>query len=842
MLRSIILTLGLLFISFHFTAQGDNTSTVESIIVKQNNVSGGGFQSDVTITSDGQTVYSSADVSGVFKSTDGGLLFNNVNQGFKSPKVASLAITEDNDQILYAGTGDKGGSGGLFRSINGGLTWNLTAAGDSAQFAGNHSSSSDPLPQGHPRSNGDLIVIDKGPESDLFSDDLVIVGSYKNGVRIFTEGGEIEASAVNVTGFVRSVARNVAIPHTVFAAIYFEDENLNGIYRIDYSDPFSPNSTLEYQTAEPEEITVLESGRVYAAIGGAGLVQFNGTSWNLKNTGLSINDTNRKWAAITGYVKDGTDDVLYAGVNNLGGNALGTDYSSIWRSVDNGDTWTPLVDASLNVSDVIYGQTHEWWYRIDAFTQGGLGKSNSVVSSIDVARSALSNEVSDDIIYVSGRGGIWKSEDGGTLWQPAVNNMQATSNNDVAVNPNNPSQVALANTDYELVATSSKYEGSDVMRDKPTGAESRGYNVIFDPVGDQLILGVGDRDTNSPGGGEVYVKASSEVATSEEFEWTNTNLQSATASNNGRVRALGYGYHDGSSASSQTILAAVEGEGVYRYYNGTWTLSNGVEIGSTKRSRFLWPDNQNSGIVYLLDLSAGFYRSTDGGQNWTNAWPEMSFKNNDFYNTGYLTADDNNPTTLYLSLQGDNGSPINTSFRVYRITNANSGLIQISDEANVQDISHDTDTESISRPGPIVLGPNGRLWLTQQQNSPNEIYGGLYVMENPESDSAFTNLTTETYRNRVPRPSGIDVSSENDIYISQSGTGLVKLEALLSQSESAGCFGDINGDGLVTVTDLLILIATYGQTCSCPSDLTGDGLISAEDLLQFNVVFGQTCP
>jgi len=209
MVRTVVSTIIILCL-WTLSVQGQ----VTSITIEDCNVSGGGFQSDVTITDDGMTVYSSADVSGVFKSTDGGLSYRNINEGFKSPKVASLAITPDNDQILYAGTGDKGGSGGLFRSIDGGDTWELTDDGDSAQFAGNHSATSDPVPDGHPRSNGDLIIVDPGSQAGTYTDDIVIAGTYKTGVKIFTDGGNTEASAVNTNGFVRSVAYDPAIPNT----------------------------------------------------------------------------------------------------------------------------------------------------------------------------------------------------------------------------------------------------------------------------------------------------------------------------------------------------------------------------------------------------------------------------------------------------------------------------------------------------------------------------------------------------------------------------------------------------------------------------------------------------
>ncbi len=742
------------------------------IQIEGTNVSGGGFQSDVTISNDGLTVYSSADISGVFKSTDGGLRFESRNEGFMSYKIASIAITPDNDQIIYAGTGNKGASGGLYRSTDGGDTWALTGDGDKAKFSGNHSAGSDPIPKGHPRSNGDLLVVDQGESSATHTDDTIIAGTYKNGVRLFSNGGDKEMSAVNTSGFVRSIARNSSLPNIAFAAIQFSDASKNGIYKIDYTNISAPTSSLAYATARPEGLAVLSNGHVYGAIGAAGIVKYDGQSWRLQNSQLSIDNAYRQWTAVAGYVARG-HDIVYAGTTNLGGKSKGRNYSNIWRTDNGGDSWSALVDAKANVSDSIHGRDYDWWFRSKAFSEAGIGRTNSVVSSIAVSRGGNKDLVSDDIVYVSGRGGLWKSDNGGSSWEPAVNNMQATSNRGVAVNPKKPSQVVLANTDYVVLATNTSFENNSMFRDKPRGAESRGYDVMFDVVSNELILGVGDRDTNKPGGGEVYIKSVADLDAQSDSKWLNTKLSSATASNNGRVRAVSVGYHDGTSSTSQTVLAVVEEEGVFRLHNGAWKKSKGIKIGSTNQSNFVWPDSSNSGVVYLVDLSTGLYRSNDGGQSWINIWPNVSFRNKNFYNTGYITANDNDPSTLYLSIQGDRGSPIGAKFRVYRLANADTKIFGKPGSAGITDMTK--RNKSIKRPGPLVIGPAGRLWLTQQQDSKNSISAALYVMDNPATDTAFTELTTDEYRNVVVSPSGIDIASDGHIYISQNGIGVVKI-------------------------------------------------------------------
>ena len=50
-----------------------------------------------------------------------------------------------------------------------------------------------------------------------------------------------------------------------------------------------------------------------------------------------------------------------------------------------------------------------------------------------------------------------------------------------------------------------------------------------------------------------------------------------------------------------------------------------------------------------------------------------------------------------------------------------------------------------------------------------------------------------------------------------------------------GVFGDLNGDGIVGVADLLILLASWGpcppEPDPCPADLDGDGTVGIADLL-----------
>jgi hypothetical protein len=55
------------------------------------------------------------------------------------------------------------------------------------------------------------------------------------------------------------------------------------------------------------------------------------------------------------------------------------------------------------------------------------------------------------------------------------------------------------------------------------------------------------------------------------------------------------------------------------------------------------------------------------------------------------------------------------------------------------------------------------------------------------------------------------------------------------------CPPDVNGDGLVGVTDILLLLADFGCLSGCTTDVDGDGLITVSDVLTILSVFGEPC-
>jgi len=57
------------------------------------------------------------------------------------------------------------------------------------------------------------------------------------------------------------------------------------------------------------------------------------------------------------------------------------------------------------------------------------------------------------------------------------------------------------------------------------------------------------------------------------------------------------------------------------------------------------------------------------------------------------------------------------------------------------------------------------------------------------------------------------------------------------------CPGDLNSDGVISTSDVLLFIPMFGCSSNCgASDLNGDGSVNTSDLLIFISIFGNSCP
>ena len=108
----------------------------------------------------------------------------------------------------------------------------------------------------------------------------------------------------------------------------------------------------------------------------------------------------------------------------------------------------------------------------------------------------------------------------------------------------------------------------------------------------------------------------------------------------------------------------------------------------------------------------------------------------------------------------------------------------------------------------------------------------------PEYSSTGSNtFQCELFFDGVIRLSWLGIDSTDNIVGLSAGFGLPQgfEESDLSASIDCGdptVLGDVNGDGVVNVTDLLAIMDVWGPCTDCPADLNGDGLVNVVDLLE----------
>jgi hypothetical protein len=143
----------------------------------------------------------------------------------------------------------------------------------------------------------------------------------------------------------------------------------------------------------------------------------------------------------------------------------------------------------------------------------------------------------------------------------------------------------------------------------------------------------------------------------------------------------------------------------------------------------------------------------------------------------------------------------------------------------------------------VVPGSDPALPITI--SSVNDLLNTAYYVENSLLQNISTNGYTvpitaslgdlvpgETYHIRLAIADGSDTALNSYIILE---------EGSFSSSVPAGGYEatDFNGDGIINVDDLFILMSDYGCVSACTADNTGDGIVTIADLMYFIGAFGE---
>lgn len=444
---------------------------------RQGSLDGGG--AIMTIAKDphgSDTLLCGGDVSGIHLSTTNGRRWMDRNLGrYTNPALKTACIkwhpTIPGTVYTCSGTGTGAGTG-LYRSTDYGRNWSLLSA--VPKFTGNRLVGYPSLPSPWPRNNGNLLE---------FVGTTIYAGTFQDGLMRSTDGGTTWTTIALGSGgpfYIRGITQDAAVPHRLFIATY--SATAGGVYCVENANGTPTVTQLTNSPAKCEELIVLNSQLYVAAENGI----YNkpstptDTVWGVRHTATGL------WQTITGF-HGGGQTTLYAAQYDPAVGSNGR-YSTLIKSTNGGSTWTDVLQTAT-ISTTPLERDSTWWMAINS-PLAMLGQKRYFCSHIEV------DPTDTNRVFLSGKSGVWVSEDAGASWYPASRELGATINGQVAIVGNN---AIAADADWNFVRSDDLFKGTT----RPVGKQVLTDGVAICTDGSNWYLGTGDyKTTNS--GGSIY--------------------------------------------------------------------------------------------------------------------------------------------------------------------------------------------------------------------------------------------------------------------------------------------------------------------------------------------------
>ena len=223
-----------------------------------------------------------------------------------------------------------------------------------------------------------------------------------------------------------------------------------------------------------------------------------------------------------------------------------------------------------------------------------LGPRNISGRSIDVAVAAPRGRTYT--IYVAAAtGGLWKTENEATTWQPVFEQGPATTIGDVAIAPSNPDIVWIGTGEANIFRSSQA--GAGVYKSVDAGKSWQHMGLTGTYTIPRILIHPANPDI-------VYVAASG-------HEWTNNAERGVYKTTDGGRTWANVLFVDDRTGAIDLVMDPADPDTLYA---STW-----------QRIRQKWNDPRN----FAEYAGSGVHKSTDGGRSWTpinKGLPEAKFR------------------------------------------------------------------------------------------------------------------------------------------------------------------------------------------------------------------------
>jgi hypothetical protein len=520
---------------------------------------------------DSKTIYLGAPNGGLWRSKDDGATWQPLTDDLPRIGVGAIAIDPKNSKIIYLGMGDDEASDcpsiGVMKSINGGLTWNLTGLTFTATGGTNIKCT-------------DVIV---SPDNSS-----ILWASTSNGLYKTTDAGATwsQTLAGNIKGM-NLKPGNSSIMYTVTANKFYKSTDGGTTFTAITSGlpTTAGRFSIDVTPADPERVYLLASATgngfqgVYKSTDG-------GTSFTAVNTSTDVFENTQSWYSMPIGVSATDADMVFTGCLN------------VWKSSNGGTAFTRVNNWSTVNTTYTHADIHYIRYfkgRMYVGSDGGIYRSaNNGTSFTDLTNGVaisqmyrISGSPSNKNILVAGlqdNGGYgWN----GTNW----NNYYGADGMDCAVDAVTPT------TMYGFIQS-----GSTLYRSTNSGQSGSQY--VTGKTGNWVTPLVADKDGS-------LLAGYSDVWRLKGTTWT----QISTFNFGGMLNGLEI------SPVNSSIIYAFIGKKLYRTTNGgtAFTDITGTINGTITSVEAHYSDANKLWVTIggWVSGSKVFY-SSDGGSTWTN--------------------------------------------------------------------------------------------------------------------------------------------------------------------------------------------------------------------------------
>jgi photosystem II stability/assembly factor-like uncharacterized protein len=568
---------------------------------------GGGRIPTIAISREGVTLVG-CDIGGIFRSTDYGESWQNVNGTLRDYTIEMIVFDNANPRIAYAAT-----DGGIYKSFDAGETWQLKHNGFPPQQQYSYSMPISCI--GINPINHQILYAGtgRGRINDESSGKGIIYKSLNSGESWFrvNKANSLPDDALIYSLVVARSNHAFVFASTNRGVFKSTDEGVNW-QNISGNLPNLQTRYLAVHHSNSNNIyvTLMSPPGVEPWQGGVWKTTDGGITWQQSVNGLYVHvgGTNEPFEVTSNYrmliMDEQNPETLYTG-------NLGWWFPTLYRSTDGGGTWQGLLDGTT----------------VD---KGWLPWGISV-------ESIAVHPINPNIIFFGTSGYALRTLDGGTNWHQVYTDkigdtwrgrgIEITLCNRVVFDEQHPDTFYIGSYDIAGLRTTDGGNTFTPLLQNGDGGFGTIWDFAIDPVRSNVIFTAAGEAFGSQGS---VMKSTDWGAT-----WTNLNKQNTGLPN---APATAVVIDKQSPASNRIVYASIVGYGIYKSQDdgATWQKTNLEATPGFRVTKLIFSPRHGN------RLYATIYRGSNTNKNLGVAWTDdggMNWESASFYTVEDITVD-----------------------------------------------------------------------------------------------------------------------------------------------------------------------------------------------------------